>query len=168
MSQDPKPMHDVLDRRSMLSAALAGLASGAALATSPAHAGEHDHHKAQDEHAGHAAHGAPAKYQALVDVALKCVARGEVCVSHCLGLLSTGDTSLKDCMRSVQLMMPMCAALARAGALDAARLKDIAKVCLDVCEDCEKECKKHADHHAACKACMESCADCAAECKKVI
>ena len=163
MATDAKMISETVTRRSILAASAVGLsvlAAGRTLAED-----EHAHHK--QAAAGHD-HGAPAKYQALVDAALKCVARGEVCVGHCLGMLSTGDTSLKDCMRSVQVMMPMCAVLARAGALDASRLKDIAKVCLDVCEDCEKECKKHAEHHAACKACAESCADCIAECKKVI
>lgn len=165
MSDNGRTHEYALDRRAVVGAGLAG--AMAALASSKATAEEgHEHHNM--DHSEHAGHSAPAKYQALVESALKCVAKGELCVGHCLQMLSAGDTSLKDCMRSVQMMMPMCAALARAGALDAARLKDIAKVCLDVCEDCEKECKKHAEHHAACKACMESCADCAAECKKVI
>lgn len=158
---------ETLSRRGLLGAG----AVLAALAAAPAHAEEdHQNHEghaapAADAHAGHAA--AP-KHKALIDSALKCVNLGEVCVAHCLSLLSTGDTSLKDCVRSVQVMLPMCAALARAGALDAQRLKDIAKVCIDICDDCEKECKKHAEHHAACKACGESCAECIAECKKAI
>lgn len=154
------------DRRAVLTASLAGAIGLAAMSATGARAAEdHEHH---GDHAGHATHGAAPKHQALIDSALKCVGRGEVCVDHCLALMATGDTSLKDCMRSVQIMMPMCSALMRAAAFDTPRLKEIAKVCLDICADCEKECKKHAEHHAACKACMESCADCAAECKKVI
>lgn len=165
-----------VDRRAMLVTALAGAGLAIAAAGSARAEGEHDHHMhdmaqpaAQSEHAaaGHD-HHAPAKHQALVDIAIKCVGHGEVCISHCMQLLSTGDTSLKDCMRSVQMMMPMCLALARAGALDAARLKDVAKVCSDICEDCAAECKKHAEHHASCKACGESCRECIEECKKVI
>lgn len=171
------PSAQACDRRTMLTASLAGALGLAALATSATGA-EEDHSKhhgghgaAKDEHAGHgdhAMHMAAPKHQALIDTALKCVGRGEVCVDHCLALMATGDTSLKDCLRSVQIMMPMCSALIRAAATDTPRLKEIAKVCLDICADCEKECKKHAEHHAACKACMESCADCIAECKKVI
>lgn len=180
MSRQDTAHVSTCDRRAVLTASLAGAVGLAAMAASGARAAddnEHhgDHGAAKDEHAGHgehaehhATHGAAPKHQALIDSALKCVGRGEVCVDHCLALMATGDTSLKDCMRSVQIMMPMCSALMRAAAFDTPRLKEIAKVCLDICADCEKECKKHAEHHAACKACMESCADCAAECKKVI
>lgn len=159
-----------LDRRALL---LAGAVGATVLASTAAGAEEDhkDHHKhtpAGGEHAGHAGHQAPAKYEALVNSALACVARGDICVAHCIGTLAAGDTSLKDCLTSVQMMMPMCVALGRAAALDTPRLKEIVKVCLAVCEDCEKECKKHAEHHAACKACMESCGTCIAECKKVL
>jgi Cys-rich four helix bundle protein (predicted Tat secretion target) len=174
MSQDSSaPNAQACDRRTILTASFAGALGLAALTAAPARAqDDHQHHgdhaAAKDEHAGHAGHAAALKHQALIDSALKCVGRGEVCVEHCLTLMSTGDTSLKDCMRAVQVMMPMCSTLMRAAAYDTARLKEIAKVCLDICADCEKECKKHAEHHAVCKACMESCADCVAECKKVI
>lgn len=162
-----------MSRRRVLSA---GAMTGLVLAAAGPSAGPV---LAQEDHAQHGAgheasspaehdHNAPAKYKALIDSAFACLNTGEVCVSHCLTMMSTGDTALKDCLRSVSIMMPMCAALARAGALEAARLKDIAKVCIDICADCETECKKHADKHAACKACARSCADCIAECKKVI
>ncbi|HMN36334.1 MAG TPA: four-helix bundle copper-binding protein [Hyphomicrobium sp.] len=163
-----------ISRREILSR---GAASGLALAVAVAGpASAEDEHKHDDmEHMDHGDQGAhehhhdtPAKHQSLVDAATACINRGEVCVNHCIMELSSGDTALKDCLRSVSLMLPMCAALARAGALDASRLKDIAKVCIDVCEDCEKECKKHADKHASCKACAQSCSDCIAQCKKVI
>lgn len=168
-------------RRQVLSSGAASgfvLAAAAAAADPASGQEEHKHHDMEHmEHMDHAAgspeqnthdHNAPAKHKALIDSAFACLNHGEICINHCLTTLSTGDTSLKDCMRSVSVMMPMCAALARAGALEASRLKDIAKVCIDICADCETECKKHAEHHAACKACGQSCADCIAECKKVI
>ncbi len=123
-------------------------------------AGGHDHH----QHAGHDG----ARHKALIDVALKCVGSGEVCLDHCYKLLGTGDTSLKDCVRTVSAMLPMCAALIRFAALDASRLKELAKLCIDVCADCETECKKHQEHHALCRACAESCAECIGACKKLI
>lgn len=139
-------------------------AAAATLATGKARAAdEHDMHKGHDM----SGHG-KAKNKALVDAALACVGRGEVCAEHCIGMLSMGDTSLKDCLRSVQTMLPMCLALARLGALDAKRLKEFAKVCRDVCADCEEECKKHSEKHELCKACADSCADCIKECKAVI
>jgi len=143
-------------REAALGALAAGLAAG--LAADGAHAGggghEHHHH-----------HGGP-RHQALIDSALKCINRGEVCIEHCMQLLGTGDTSLKDCIRSVSGMLPMCAALVRLGALDAKRLKALARVCIDVCADCEEECKKH-DKHAQCRDCAESCAECIKECKRL-
>jgi Cys-rich four helix bundle protein (predicted Tat secretion target) len=172
-----------MSRRATLTAGLtAGLAAGAAFAASVGgtsralaedksdpHAGmDHSHmdHSKMD-HGAMDMGSAPAKHQALIDKALHCVNTGEVCLNHCIGLLSKGDTSIKDCVRSVSIMLPMCATLAKLGALDAARLKEFAKVCRDVCADCEKECNKHNDHHAVCKACAESCAACIKECDKL-
>lgn len=152
-----------IDRRAIL-ATLA--ATGAALTARAAEAQEgHEHH--HEAHEGHHHGDAPA-HQALVDSALACVKRGEICISHCISLLGQGDTSLKDCLRSVLTMMPSCEALARLAAFDAKRLKEFAKVCGDICADCQAECKKHEDHHAACKACGEACGACADECKKII
>ena len=142
-------------------------ASGTLLSMGAARAqDEHMHH--HDGHDEHASHGEVARHKALVDSALECVKRGEVCISHCISSLGQGDTSLKDCLRSVLTMMPSCEALARLAALDAPRLKEFAKVCGDICADCQAECKKHQDHHAACKACGEACGACADECRKII
>jgi Cys-rich four helix bundle protein (predicted Tat secretion target) len=169
--QEPKDISQAtnVSRRSLIAAGTAsglGLAALMAANTSAQAEGEHD------THGDHAKHGASpattAPRQALIDAALKCVNHGIVCVNHCLTDLGTGSTMLKDCIRSVSAMIPMCEALAKLGALDAARLKDLAKVCIDVCDDCAKECKKHAEHHAQCKACGESCLACIEECKKVI
>jgi Cys-rich four helix bundle protein (predicted Tat secretion target) len=153
-----------LSRRDALGFSAAGILAAAAGATA-AVAGD-DKMEDHSEHAHH--HGGGAKHATLISSALTCIQRGEVCAEHCIALLGGGDTSLKDCLRSVQTMLPMCQTLVRLGALDAKRLKEFAKVCSDVCSDCEQECKKHADKHALCKACMESCVECVKECKKVI
>jgi Cys-rich four helix bundle protein (predicted Tat secretion target) len=118
-------------------------------------------------HGGHAAAG-PAKYQDLIDAALACVHRGEVCIDHCAKQMGTGDTSLKDCMNSVATMLPMCTAVARFAAFDAPRLKEVTRLCVDICADCEKECRKHEEHHAQCKNCAESCAAFIREGRKVL
>jgi Cys-rich four helix bundle protein (predicted Tat secretion target) len=130
-----------------------------------------DHSKMDHSQMDHAAMGhgtAASPRQALIDAAHHCVNKGEVCLDHCIGLLSKGDTSLKDCIRTVSAMLPMCQTLSRLAALDAKRLREFAKVCADVCADCEAECKKHAEHHAVCKACQESCAACIKECKVIV
>jgi len=127
---------------------------------------------AADEHAGHGdhmmMHDDAAHHQPLIDAALACVNRGNVCIDHCYKLLGEGDTSLKICVRTVAAMLPMCAALASLAALDAPRLKDLARLCIDICSDCETECRKHQDHHASCRGCADSCADCIKECKALI
>ena len=159
-------------RRSMLATSLAvgsGIAAtiaGSGLARAHDEHEDDEHHDKHEHHEHHADHG-PAPHQALIDAGLDCVNRGEVCADHCIEMLSDGDTSLKDCLRTVSAMLPMCATLARLAAQDAKRLKEFAKVCIDVCADCEAECKKHQDEHAVCKACAKSCATCIAECKKL-
>lgn len=161
----PKSESIEMDRRAIVAAVAAGI-SGLTAAATLVHAA--------DEHAGHAEHqaghdhAAGAVHQALIDLALKCVNRGEVCTDHCLAMLSKGDTSLKDCIRTVAAMMPLCEGLAKLAAQNSPRLPALAKLCADVCEDCEKECKKHAEHHAVCKACADSCRECIDACKKVI
>ena len=117
----------------------------------------------------HAGHAAAPKHQALIDSALKCVGRGEVCVDHCLAL----DVDGRYLAQGLHARGPghdadVFDTHARGGLRHGRVSRRSPKVCLDICADCEKECKKHAEHHAACKACMESCADCVAECKKVI
>ena len=155
----PSSRTDLFDRRAVVSAGLGLVATATAVS-----AQEHDH----KHHEHHAGSTGPALHQALIDVALECVNRGQVCNNHCLELLGAGDTSLKECMRTVSAMLPMCQALASLAALNSPRLKQLAKVCIDVCADCENECKKHEKHHAACKACRESCTKCIEACKKII
>ncbi|MGQ0674021.1 MAG: four-helix bundle copper-binding protein [Hyphomicrobium sp.] len=152
-----------LSRRGLLEASI-GTALAAGALTAPALAGA-----GADDHAGHGAStGGAAKHQALIDSALACVNRGEVCTAHCIELLAKGDTSIAECLRRVSAMLPMCRALSQFAALDAARLKDLARLCIDVCDDCEKECRRHETHHAVCKACAESCARCIKDCKALL
>lgn len=123
---------------------------------------------ARAENAHHHHQGEAQPQQDLIDAGLKCVNRGEVCTAHCIDLLGQGDTSLKDCLSAVSAMTPMCALLARYAALDAPRLKELAKVCIDVCNDCADACREHAQKHEACKACQESCEACAKACKDLV
>ena len=161
MTEQSNPRVVAVDRRSLLAAGLAAAGAAAAL-TGSATA------RAETGHEHHARHGGPAPHQAVIDAALLCVNRGDVCADHCIALMGNGDTSLVDCLRSVSAMLPMCATLAKLAALDAKRLKAFAKVCLDVCADCEVECKKHQDKHASCKACAVSCAECVKACKTLV
>ena len=135
--------HSKISRRRVLaSAGVAGLLLP--VATLKGAAAEEEHH-----------HHGGAKYQSLIDAGLLCVSRGEVCAAHCIDLLGKGERELADCLASVSAMLPMCAMLARYAALDAPRLKELAKVCIDVCDDCATACDKHAKKHEVCKACKE-------------
>ncbi|MFA5951255.1 MAG: four-helix bundle copper-binding protein [Hyphomicrobium sp.] len=146
-------------RRSVLAGALVASA-GLTAVLSRAFAGDPTH--------DHMDGGGASPNGALIIAATDCVRNAEICAAHCVAALATGDTSLKDCHRAVLAMQPMCSALARFAAIDAPRLKELAKLCIDVCDDCEKQCKKHAEHHAVCKACGEACAACIKECRTLI
>jgi Cys-rich four helix bundle protein (predicted Tat secretion target) len=162
----------IVSRRSAIALGGATLAGVSALAATSAtvlaqdpHADHSHHDPAGHDPAGHD-HGGH-KHQAVIDSAMDCVAKAEVCVAHCIASLRKGDTSLAECLESVLAMMPMCTAVARLAALDAPRLKDVAKLCADICADCEKVCRKHEAHHAVCKACADSCARFAKESRKL-
>ncbi|MDX2309302.1 MAG: four-helix bundle copper-binding protein [Hyphomicrobium sp.] len=113
-------------------------------------------------------HSMEPKNAKLVDAAFDCQKAGQACIEHCIDLMASGDASLKDCMRSVEVMLPTIAALAKHAAFDSKRLKAVATLCRDICQDCEGECKKHEEKHALCKACRESCTACIKECNAVI
>ena len=159
MSKTPSKNQDAnsrsaTSRRAVLtSAAVAGLMLPFVRNASAVTSGHHDHHT---------------KHQELIDLALTCVGRGEVCAKHCIDVLGTGDTSLKDCLISVNEMIPMCNTLSRFAALEAKRLEQLAKVCIDVCNDCAKECEKHAEEHEECKVCGEACVDIVKACEALI
>jgi len=140
-----------MERREVLQ----GLAVAAVLAASGeviAQAAHHDH---------------TVPHQALVKTASDCVAKGDVCLTHCIDLLSTGDKSLADCAKSVNQMLAVCQALSSLAAQNAPALPKMASLAAETCKSCESECRKH-EKHPQCKDCADACAACAAECKKVI
>ncbi|MFO1321609.1 MAG: Csp1 family four helix bundle copper storage protein [Burkholderiales bacterium] len=142
-----------MNRRTLLQFTGAVLAASA---VSTAAAAEHDHH---NHGAGHAS---------LVTAAAACVARGEICLDHCLSSLASGDTSLKGCAQSVNEMLAVCGALRSVAAQNARSLGAIARIAHDVCLRCEEECRKHEKKHTQCRDCAEACAACAKECKAVM
>lgn len=151
VTQQSPALPENQNRRNLL---LGSVAVATALAAAPAFsAGGHEHH-AENPNAG------------LIDAALDCVKKGDVCQQHCIELVKAGDTSIADCLRTVVDMLPMCATLTKLASHQSVHLAALARVCIAVCEDCEKECRKHENKHAACKACAESCAACIEACKK--
>jgi Cys-rich four helix bundle protein (predicted Tat secretion target) len=121
----------------------------------------------KDSHASHADHALPAAVSKLALEAADCAVKGELCLSHCIELLSTGDTSLGECAKLTVEMVAICKATATMASINSKYLKATAKLAADICNACAEECKKHAEHHATCKVCMEACLSCAKACQAV-
>ena len=135
----------LIDRREFLVGTAAALIM-AAIPTTASAMQQHQHH--------HHHHG---KHKGLVDAAEECVATGKTCLNHCLVLLGDGDTSMKECSKNVNEMIPVCEAMATLALSDSKNLKVIAQGCLAVCKDCAAACKEHIDKHQECKDCYEAC-----------
>lgn len=129
------------DRRKFL----AGTAAALTVAAMPAVAADKHHHHHHEKHNN------------LVDAADECVATGKACLNHCLILLGDGDTSMKECSKNVNEMIPVCNAMATLALSDSKNLKAMAEVCLASCKDCKAACKDHINDHVECKDCYEAC-----------
>ncbi|AOP34379.1 hypothetical protein A0128_11275 [Leptospira tipperaryensis] len=102
-----------------------------------------------------------------LEAASKCILDAEICLAHCEENLSTGDTMLAGCLKTVKDTLALCKAFVSLGASNSAYAKDVAGLCIKACEACEKECRIHESHHEICKNCADSCKECIAELKKV-
>ena len=109
----------------------------------------------------------PPKYKALEESAASCVATGEDCLRHCLGMLSMKDTSMAACTSSVIELLAVCRALQTLASVNSSFTRAFAKDVAAVCDACEKENRKFYDKYAECKACADACKKCADECRKV-
>ncbi|TGL74538.1 four-helix bundle copper-binding protein [Leptospira yasudae] len=125
----------------------------------------------------HKHHEAPAKKndkptskkvdRKTLEAANKCILNAEICLAHCEENLSTGDTMLGDCLKTVKDTLALCKAFVSLGASNSPLTKEVAAICIKACETCEKECRVHESHHEICKNCADSCKECIAELKKV-
>lgn len=97
-----------------------------------------------------------------------CVAKGQVCLAHCIELLGDGMKVMSACAKSVNQMLTLCSALENLLAQNSNLVPDLVKLTLKACERCAEECKEHVDHHAQCKACYEACVECIKECKALL
>jgi Cys-rich four helix bundle protein (predicted Tat secretion target) len=104
---------------------------------------------------------------AIMEAAHNCMLKGEACLSHCLDLLSTGDTSMNECSHAVRVMSAMMTGLAAVASQGSSHLPDVARVASQFCKDCEAACRKHADVHLICKECMDACTKTIAACQRV-
>lgn len=106
-------------------------------------------------HAGHHMH--MGGDQALLDAVHGCLKAGNACMSHCLGMIAAGDTTMSGCAPTVFDMLAAMEAVSKIAARGGPKATAFAKSALGFCVDCEAECKKHADKHPVCKECMEAC-----------
>ncbi len=109
------------------------------------------------------------KLKAIVAAANDCLKTGATCRAHCLDLISSGNTNMISCLKSVENMMAICEStmnVAAMGTLKMNTLKQVIKSCALVCDDCAKECEKHAKMHKECKSCLDPFEDCAKACRK--
>ena len=107
--------------------------------------------------AGEHAHDAPAN-AGLVEAAADCEKKAQLCLSHCLSMLSTGDTSMAACALTVRDTIASSHALLALAAAGSKHVKSMARTCAEICRDCEAECRKHADKMPVCRDCAEACA----------
>lgn len=138
-----------------------------ALSANPAHAQSADAH----DHSGHTDAGAGPAHDhrataSLAGAAKKCTIAADACMKHCIALISKGDTSLVDCLKTVSALIPVSQALEKLASNNARRLPDLVKVVFAIAADCEVECRKHAPHHAQCKACQTACVALMEQCRK--
>ena len=107
----------------------------------------------------------PPKYKALEEAASHCVATGNDCLRHCLGMFAMKDTSMSGCADAAYQLVAACGALQALAAVNSPHVGPVAKGVEQICKACQAECEKF-PKVAECKDCGKSCKACAAECAK--
>lgn len=120
----------------------------------------------EEDHSEHD-HGAGGKNTVLMKTASDCIGKGQVCITHCLELLASGEKGMLGCAKAVQDMLAACTGLVAIAGHNSKHLKKYAAACIDICKDCMKECNKHAKKHKECKECGAACKACIKELEKV-
>src|SRR4051812_4285469 len=64
----------------------------------------------------------PAKYKALEESSGRCVAAGNDCLRHCLGMATMKDTSMAECASSAYQLVAACGALQTLAAVNSTHL----------------------------------------------
>jgi Cys-rich four helix bundle protein (predicted Tat secretion target) len=153
-----RPKEEKMERREFLSAVGgAVVAAGAAVGAVAQSTGMQEMQGA-DMHAP--------KYKALEESTSKCVATGEDCLRHCLGMFGMKDTSMAACAHSVTELIAACRALQTLASINSNFTPDFAKATASVCSACETECRKF-PNIAVCMACADACKQCAEDCKRL-
>lgn len=102
----------------------------------------------------------------LLPAATRCEQAARACLQHCITMLSSGNTSLGPCARSVADLLPVVNALSALAANGSKHLAGFGKATGEIVRDCKAECDKHLTM-APCKACADACGALLAELAKV-
>ncbi len=94
---------------------------------------------------------------AWAEASAECLAKGEICLAHCIRLLSDGDQSMAECAKAVHAMLAICRAVGPIAAADSEHAAALAAICHAVCTSCAAACEPHSHHHAECAACFTAC-----------
>ncbi|MFN4264468.1 MAG: four-helix bundle copper-binding protein [Aquabacterium sp.] len=159
-----------MNRRNVIGASatvLASLATASAWAASKKTGSSHQHPASGASTPEHCQeHGsASAVSQDLLQALSRCIVASDVCLAHCIDLMSHGDTSMAACARRVTETRALCEAMLTLASQKSPLLPRLSAVAKDACKACEDECRKHAAHHQACKNCAEACAACLQACE---
>jgi Cys-rich four helix bundle protein (predicted Tat secretion target) len=143
----------MLTRKEVLSSA--GVAAAAFL-TKDLLAEDHSHH-----------HHEESKYASVLSATSDCIVSANLCLSHCLILLSKGEKEMAECASAVVEMKALCESYIVLASKESKLLSSFTKICIQACSICEKACGRHAEKHSECKDCMEQCQNCIKEMKAV-
>ncbi len=104
-----------------------------------------------------APHGQTPGDPALIDASFDCLKLGEACYEHIVMTLSSGDTSMAECMRTVTDMLAVMGAVSKLATANSKSLPTAAKLAIETCGACEVSCRKHAEMHVVCRDCADAC-----------
>ncbi|EMM88490.1 hypothetical protein LEP1GSC039_3167 [Leptospira santarosai str. 2000027870] len=102
----------------------------------------------------------------ILELASKCILNSEICLAHCDESLSSGDTMLANCLKTVKDTLVLCKAFVSLESSHSPFAQKIAVTCIEACQICEKECRTHESHDRICKNCADSCREFIVELRK--
>ena len=77
----------------------------------------------------------PPKYKALEESSGHCVATGNDCLRHCLGMLSMKDVSMAGCTDSAYQLVAACNTLHTLAAVNSVHIPTFARAVGEICVD---------------------------------
>ena len=107
------------------------------------------------------------KFKAVELSSSACVASGEDCLRHSLGMWSMKDTTMSACANAVMQLVAVCRALHTLASMNSPYTVDFAKNTALVCDAAAKECQPFYTKYPECKVCADDCKKCADDCRKL-